>query len=107
MSDLRKIAIELIHRRLDGRERTNEALDLLEESIAAVGLLNPITVRAADEGYEVIAGSHRLQACDLLGWPEVDCIVLDLDDITAEMAMIAENVHRAELTKLKRDEQIS
>ena len=104
----RKISLDQLRRREDTRERTDNDLAALSDSIRDVGLLNPLSVRAVGEGhYEVFAGSHRLQAVDLLGWEEVPCIVMDLDDMLAEMAMIAENVHRTELTQLQRDDQVA
>ena len=55
-----------------------------------------------DDEFEVVAGSHRLQAVQLLEWPDIDAIVLNLDDLKAEMAMIDENLVRAELTPAER-----
>ncbi len=108
MADIRKIAIGKIRRRPDARERVDKALAELEQSIAANGLLQPIVVRRLGAGeFEIVAGAHRAQACDLLGWTEIPAMVLDLDDLHAEMATIAENLHRAELTKLERDDQVA
>ncbi len=108
MADIRKIAIGKIRRRPDARERVDKALAELEQSIAANGLLQPIVVRRLGAGeFEIVAGAHRAQACDLLGWTEIPAMVLDLDDLHAEMAAIAENLHRAELTKLERDDQVA
>ncbi len=107
MTELRHIPIENIRRRPDARPRTDEALLTLAESINKIGLISPIRVRQVGDGYEVTAGSHRLQAMDSLGWREVPCLIVNEDDVAAEMAMIAENVHRAELSKLERDEQIA
>lgn len=101
------IPIEKLHRRPDARARTDEAVAALAESIEQTGLINPIRVRLRDlaDGYEVVAGSHRLQAIDALGWHEVPCIVVDDDDLHAELAMIDENLCRAELTPADRAQQ--
>lgn len=107
MMELRQIPIENIRRRADARPRTEQALDVLAQSIDKVGLISPIRVREIADGFEVTAGSHRLQALDLLGWRDVPCLIVNENDVAAEMAMIAENVHRAELPKLERDEQIA
>ena len=69
MAEITKVRIEAIRHRADARPRHDEALAALEESIAAVGLLSPITVRPIGDGYEVVAGSHRLQVAELLSWP--------------------------------------
>ena len=99
MAEIRKIPIGLIHHRPDARIRTDAALAALEESIAANGLLQPILVRPVSYGeFEVAAGSHRLNAIELLEWPEVDCIVVELGDLRAEAAMIDENLVRTELS---------
>lgn len=99
--------IDDIKPRPNARHRSENDVSDLAESIAAVGLINPIRVRRHGDYYEVIAGGHRLQAMDQLGWQHVPCIVVDDDDVQAEMAMITENLHRAELTVLERDEQIA
>ncbi|MHA6687662.1 ParB/RepB/Spo0J family partition protein [Mesorhizobium sp. A556] len=105
--EVKHLPIEEIRYRTDARQRSYEALAELEASINKIGLINPIRVRAVGDAYEVIAGAHRLQALDLLGWREIPCIITTDDDIAAEMAMIAENLHRAELTALERDVQIA
>lgn len=105
--EIQNLPTETLKYRPDARKRSDNALITLSESIESIGLINPIRVRPVGEDYEVIAGAHRLQAIHLLGWHEVPCVVTADDDITAEMAMIAENLHRAELTALERDEQVA
>ena len=73
MSGLSYVPIEQIRHRPDARHRGEEALSALTDSIARIGLLQPIRVRPVGDGYEVVAGSHRLQACDLLGHREIAC----------------------------------
>ena len=71
-----------------------------------MGLLQPIRVRRIGDGYEVVAGSHRLQACDaLLNHTEIACLVTEDDDLSAELAMIDENLMRAELSPAQRATQ--
>ena len=105
--EIHHLPIESIHHRQDARSRSDDALAELASSIDKIGLINPIRVRMVGDEYEVIAGSHRLQAVDSLGWRKVPSIVTSDDDIAAELAMIAENLHRAELTVLQRGEQIA
>ena len=61
----------------------------LAASIADVGLLHPIVVRA--DGL-LIAGERRLEACKQLGWTDVPVTVVDLDDIVR--GELAENAER-------------
>nr|WP_300805662.1 ParB N-terminal domain-containing protein [uncultured Acetatifactor sp.] len=67
----------------------------LARSIAAVGLMNPITVT---QDNTLIAGLHRLEAVKLLGWTEIECTVSDADGLQAELAEIDENFVRAGLS---------
>ena len=106
MSNPRLIAIDSLIRRSDARQTSEEDLTALESSIAEVGLLNPITVRAMPDGmFEIIAGSHRYTVCDGLGHSEILCHVVEMDDLRAELAMIDENLCRAELSGILLDKQ--
>lgn len=91
------LPIEELHRHPKARALNDKALAALADSIDQVGLINPIRVRQAD-GYEIIAGHHRFAACDSLGHRDIACIVVEDDDIRAELAMIDENLCRAELS---------
>lgn len=91
-----------------GRMRETDASQVasLADSISEVGLLNPITVYSreiirngqATEGYGLVAGAHRLEACKSLGWQEVPAIVLDLDDDDLIIAECDENLCGSKLT---------
>ena len=105
MSTLRSLPIEDIRRRPDARPLDDVALAGLAESIDSIGLINPIRVRQVHGGYEVVAGAHRFAACDLLGHREIACFVVDDDDLHAELAMIDENLCRAELSPADRAKQ--
>ena len=72
-----------------------------------IGLRTPISVRGRDGRYLLVTGAHRLAAAKQLGWSRIDCVVIDYDDVQAELWEIAENLHRAEPTVLGRDEQIA
>lgn len=102
---LRDIPTESIFRRADARAINADTVAGLVDSIGAVGLINPIRVRANGDQYELIAGAHRLEACKGLGLAEVACDVVDADDLRAELAMIDENLCRAELSPSDRAAQ--
>lgn len=99
---LANLPTEKISLRSDAREVSPESIAALEASIAEVGLINPIRVRVAGDGWEVIAGAHRLAATKNLGLAEIEAIVVDADDLRAELAMIDENLCRAELSPSER-----
>ena len=77
------------------RDIQQRNVEELARSIAAVGLMNPITVT---QDNTLIAGLHRLEAVKLLGWTEIECTVSDADGLQAELAEIDENFVRAGLS---------
>ena len=76
----------------------------LAASIAELGLLQPIGVRPDGT---LVYGYHRLEACKQLGWTEIPAVVVDGDDLRAELAEISENLIRNELTLLERAEHLA
>lgn len=85
-------------------------VDKLAASIKEVGLIQPITVRPsvvmnglAEQGFQVVAGHHRVAACRALGWEEIDAIVIEsAGHLQAELIEIDENLCRSELTASQR-----
>ena len=93
------------------RPLITEAVDKLACSIRDVGLIQPITVRQcsimsgglAGQGFQVVAGHHRVAACRALGWTEIDAIVIEAGEhLQAELIEIDENLCRSELTNSQR-----
>lgn len=76
-------------------------LDELAASIAQVGLLEPLIVKAAPNGYEVLAGHRRLLACRQAGLVQVAVMIRDDDAEMQAAVMMAENLHRADLTPIE------
>lgn len=83
-----------------------EAVERLSESIKEIGLQHPITVRPHQAEFILVAGRHRLEAMRKLGETHIRATVADLDAIDSEMWEISENLHRCELSKLDRSENI-
>ena len=84
-------------------ENRRELKDItaLAESIAQHGLINPITVTDSNC---LVAGLHRLKACESLGWEKIPANILQLDEIEAEITEIDENMFRHELSALQRSD---
>jgi len=99
---LANLPTDKISLRADARSLSPESVAALEASIAEVGLISPIRVRALGDGWEVIAGAHRLEAHRNLGLVDIAAIIADSDDLHAELAMIDENLCRAELGPAER-----
>ena len=98
-----KIKINNIKINPGRREATLKASEEMTQSIAAVGLLNPITL---DQNNTLVAGLHRLEAAKLLGWTEIECSVIGMNGLQAELAEIDENIVRTRLTRQELGEQL-
>ena len=84
------------------RREFNEAeLSELQASLKVSGLLQPITVRRAASGYELISGERRLRAATRLGWSDIPAIIRDVDDRTLLTLALVENLQRADLNAVE------
>ncbi|MEX0757053.1 MAG: ParB/RepB/Spo0J family partition protein, partial [Acidimicrobiia bacterium] len=80
----------------------DESLASLAESIAEIGLLQPIVVRETDSGYVLVAGERRLRAAKRAGLSEIPSIVRTGDDQASSLVeALVENVQREDLTPLE------
>lgn len=86
------------------RKRELGDISQLAQSIQELGLINPITI--LPDG-TLVAGRHRLAACESLEWEEVDVNIAQLDQLHAELAEIDENIVRSELHWSERDKQLA
>ena len=78
------------------------AIDELAASIEAVGLLQPIVVRAQGDRYALVAGERRLRAVKQLGWDEVAAVIRDeTDEATNLTEALVENLQREDLSPLE------
>jgi ParB family transcriptional regulator, chromosome partitioning protein len=75
----------------------DEAISSLAISIREVGILQPIVVRKAGAGYELIAGERRLRAAKLAGLATIPVVVRDTDDADTLREALIENIHREDL----------
>lgn len=72
--------------------------DELVASITAVGILEPLVVRPAGDGFEIIAGERRYRAATISGLTELPCMIRTASDIEAFDLMVIENLQRDDLT---------
>jgi ParB family chromosome partitioning protein len=108
-SPLRQIALDRIRPNpfQPRKEFREEDLTQLQSSLAATGLLQPITVRQAGDHFELIAGERRLRAATRLGWTEIPAIVKDYDDKALLTLALVENLQRADLNPIEEAEGYS
>ncbi|MBR5111140.1 MAG: ParB/RepB/Spo0J family partition protein [Clostridia bacterium] len=69
----------------------------LAASIRQYGLLQPVTVRAVEDGYEIVLGQRRLRACILLGFSYIDAFVLQAGEQEAALYSLLENIQQTPL----------
>ena len=87
------VPISLIHSRTAPPRGGAEDQMLLElaASIRQHGLLQPITVRAVQNGYEIVLGERRFRACAMLGFSYIDAFVLNAAGEEATLYALLEN----------------
>jgi len=74
----------------------------LARSIKANGVIQPIIVRPAAAGYQLIAGERRWRAAKLAGVQVIPAIIRQVkDEELLELALV-ENIHRADLNPIER-----
>ncbi len=74
-----------------------DGLEELSESIAVHGILQPLSVRRTEEGYELVSGERRLRAARLAGLAQVPCLLISADEIQSSFLALIENVQRRDL----------
>ena len=84
-----------------------EALKELSESILRHGILQPLSVRRVQGGYELICGERRLRAAQMAGLTDVPCILMQMDDRESSMTAMVENLQRQDLDFVEEAQGIS
>ena len=111
---IEKVPLALLRESAQQRDIVQSNVDMLRSSIEQVGLIQPIRVRPAgvivrglgEQGFQIVAGHHRVAAARALGWTEIDAIVDTAEHLQAELMEIDENLCRAELTASQRAQAI-
>lgn len=83
------------------KEFDEEGLKELADSIRENGVFQPILVRKALNGYELVAGERRLRASKLAGKKDIPAIIVDFDDKQMMEISLLENIQRKDLTPLE------
>jgi ParB family chromosome partitioning protein len=106
---LQQIPVEFLQRGQyqPRRDFNADSLQELADSISSQGLIQPIVVRALDQGnYEIIAGERRWRAAQLAGVDEIPAIVREISDqATIAMALI-ENIQREDLNPVEESQAL-
>ncbi len=79
-----------------------KSIEELAESVKIHGIIQPIIVRAAGDGfYVIVAGERRYRAAKLAGLTEVPVIITELSSSEAAEVALVENLQRADLNPIE------
>ena len=77
------------------------AMEELAASVRQYGVLQPILVRPAGDGYEIVAGERRYRGAKLAGLKEIPAIVRVFNPLEMAEVAIIENVQREDLNVIE------
>jgi len=104
----RQIAIERIKPSPNQPRRHFGGIAELVLSVQEKGILEPLLVRALENGtYEIIAGERRYRAAVEAGLSRIPCIELDVDDRGCLEISLVENIQRRNLTPFEEADAIA
>ncbi len=83
------------------KDFNKEPLEELAQSIRTQGIIQPITVRKKDGGFEIIAGERRWRAAQIAGLQEVPVIIKNVSDQKVMELALIENLQREDLNPLE------
>lgn len=78
-----------------------EALEELAESIRRDGVFEPIIVRKADHGYELVSGERRVRACIMAGLETIPALCREVSDSDMLKLGLIENIQREDLNAIE------
>src|SRR5690554_195240 len=78
-----------------------EKMEILAESIAKHGIVQPIAVRKTKEGFEIAAGERRWRAARMAGLKTVPVVVMELDERQVMEIALVENLQREDLNPIE------
>ncbi len=79
----------------------------LSESIRENGIIQPLTVRRLGNEYILVAGERRLRAAKLAGLKKVPCILVNVNNMSAAVYSVIENLQRVDLSLFEQAEGIN
>lgn len=82
-------------------------IEELADSISSYGLIQPIILRKAEKGFEIVAGERRWRAARKANLSKVPCILKELSDEENMVISIIENMQREDLNPIEEAEALS
>ncbi len=107
-SDIKEIPVsEIRSNPYQPRKHFDEvALQELADSIKEHGILEPVIVKKAIKGYDLVAGERRTKAARLAGLEKIPAIVKDFSDEAMMELALLENIQREDLSAIEEAEAI-
>lgn len=108
-SEIRYLALsELQPNRMQPRKHfSEEKLEELADSLKEHGLIQPIIVRNAGGGFEIVAGERRWRAAAKAGFETVPCLVREFTDEENMIVALIENTQREDLNAIEEAQAFS
>lgn len=113
MEQIHMIPVEWLAHHPDNPRKLLGDLNELAESIKVNGILQNLTIVAAEDDNEddgsykrfwVVIGNRRLEAAKMAGLTEVPCVLVEMDRKAQVATMLEENMQRADLTAYEQAE---
>lgn len=98
--ELRLISIDDIIPNKDQPRKyfNDDAIGELALSIQSVGIIQPLSVQAREDGkFGLISGERRLRAAKMAGLTKVPCVMIRADQEDTELMALVENIQREDL----------
>jgi ParB family transcriptional regulator, chromosome partitioning protein len=76
----------------------------LVSSIREHGLIQPILIRPLSNGFEIVAGHRRYQACKSLRWRFIPCKIREMTNKQAFEIQLSENIQRKSMDPIEEAE---
>ena len=103
-STINEIELSLIDRNPNQprREFDEESLQELSDSIAEIGIIQPITLREMENGrYQIIAGERRWRASQIAGLTTIPAYIRTASDENVMELALIENIQRQDLNSIE------
>lgn len=96
---------EIRPNRYQPRKNVKDAsIDDLAASVKEKGIIQPVIIRRADQGYEIIAGERRWRAAQKAGLSRIPAIIKDVSNAEALELALIENIQRKDLNPIEEAE---
>ena len=95
------LMVSILPSKNNPRKSINEdSIKELANSMKVNGLLQPITIRPDDDGFEIVAGERRWRAAKLLKWETIPSIIRNVSDEDMLEIQVLENLQREDMNPL-------